>query len=501
MIEITNTLSGKKEAFVPIEAGKVKMYVCGPTVYNYIHIGNARPLIFFDVVGRYLSFCGFQVKHVMNYTDVDDKIIKRAEEEGISTEEITNKYITEFQKDMELLKIRAPYLQPKVTDHIQEIIELVEKLITNQLAYMAENGEVFFSVRSFAEYGKLSKKKIDDLLVGARVAPDEKKRDPLDFSLWKPRKNPNEPGWKSPWGVGRPGWHIECSAMAMKYLGETFDIHGGGMDLMHPHHENEIAQSEGATHKLFAKYWLHNNMLTIQSEKMSKSLGNIWLTRDFIEKYSAETLKFFMLSGHYRSTLDFSEGLVKEQQSALHRVYKAMEKATSLSQLSGLSSNPLSADGKALEVFSLEFENRWKQAMDDDFNTAKVFGLVFDYVRLVNILVDKKGFQNSIESATLLKTFLSQMHRLSSVLNLFGEPPSTYLTLLRTLFLKEKGLTEAFVTENIHKRIEARKQKNFKQADEIRDNLLSFGIELMDKGQETQWDVSFTSQQRASVGA
>ncbi|MFM8269399.1 MAG: cysteine--tRNA ligase [Pseudomonadota bacterium] len=492
MIQVTNSLSGKKEVFTPLQPGKVKMYVCGPTVYNFIHIGNARPLVFFDVVGRYLKYSGFSVTRVMNYTDVDDKIIHKANEEKVSCDTITKKYIAEFEEDMKLLKVEPPDAQPKVTEHIQDIIKMIETLISNGSAYVVSDGEVFFSIRSFPEYGKLSKKKIDDLLVGARVTPDEKKRDPLDFSLWKPRKNSQEPAWESPWGPGRPGWHIECSAMSIKYLGQTFDIHGGGMDLMHPHHENEIAQSEGATSQPFCKYWIHNNLLTMNSEKMSKSLGNIWLTRDFIKRFTAETLKFFLLSGHYRSTLDFSEAQVREHQAALHRIYKTLEKANQLIQSSTSLTQPLSTEGNAADAFGKTFETHWKEAMDDDFNTARVFALVFDYVRVINAFVDKKGFKWSFEAEAVVKRFLKDMKTLSGVLNLFSEEPSSYLHQLRMLFLSEKGMTEDQVRDAIQQRIAARLSKNFALADQIRNELFGNGIELMDKGNETDWDIKFT---------
>lgn len=492
MIQVTNSLSGKKEAFVPQVPGKVRMYVCGPTVYNFIHIGNARPLVFFDVVARYLRFAGFEVTRVMNYTDVDDKIIQKAHQEGSRSEVVSEKYIQEFQTDMHLLQIEPPTHQPKVTDHIPEIISLIETLIQKGHAYVSEDGEVFYSVRSFQEYGKLSKKRVDDLLVGARVAPDEKKKDPLDFSLWKPQKAPNEPAWKSPWGLGRPGWHIECSAMAIKYLGNSFDIHGGGMDLMHPHHENEIAQSEGATSTPFAKYWLHNNMLTFQSEKMSKSLGNIWLTRDFIEKYSAELLKFFLISGHYRSTLDFSEGQIRDHQSALQRVYKTLDKANRLIVLSPSPAGARNAEFQAALKFSETFNTKWQEAMNDDFNTAKVLGFVFEYVKLINSFVDKKGFVLNDDGRTLLETFLNQMSQLAGVLNVFGQPTDAFLNQMKSLFLKSQGLLEADILKLIEDRIEARKNKDFKRADTIRDELLQKGIELMDKGAQTEWEAKFT---------
>jgi len=323
------------------------------------------------------------------------------------------------------------------------------------------------------------------------VAPDEKKKDPLDFSLWKPRKEQSEPSWESPWGPGRPGWHIECSAMAMKYLGETFDIHGGGMDLIHPHHENEIAQSEGASHKLFAKYWLHNNLLTVQSEKMSKSLGNVWLVRDFVDRYSAEVLKFFLLSGHYRSTLDFSDRQVKENQAALHRIYSTLEKVESLKSAVVTSQTASSSEENSLQRFGESFDHQWREAMDDDFNTAKLFGLVFDYVRALNAYIDKKGFKVTQQTVAILTKFLASMKEVSGVLNLFGENPTDFLRQLRLLTLKEKGLREEDIIAEMNRRIEARKSKDFKLADEIRSNLASKGIELRDKGQETEWDVTF----------
>ncbi|NDD03984.1 MAG: cysteine--tRNA ligase, partial [Proteobacteria bacterium] len=471
MIQITNSLTREKEELVPLEAGKIRMYVCGPTVYNFIHIGNARPLVFFDVVARYLKFSGFQVTRIMNYTDVDDKIIQKAKEEGVSSDVITQKYILEFETDMKLLKVEAPDVQPKVTDHIPEIISIIEKLLKNGLAYVADNGEVFFSVRSFPGYGKLSGKRLDDLLVGARVAPDEKKRDPLDFSLWKPRKETSEPSWESPWGPGRPGWHIECSAMSVKYLGDTFDIHGGGMDLIHPHHENEIAQSEGASKKVFAKYWMHNNMLTVQSEKMSKSLGNIWLVREFINRFTAEVLKFFLLSGHYRSTLDFSERQVKEHQAAIHRIYTTLEKVSQLETLEIKGSSNPTIEEQNLSKAGTDFSQQWRAAMDDDFNTAKLFGLIFDYIRAVNAYIDKKGFKPSPHTHALMQRFTSELSQVSQVLNLFGENPTAFLKELRLLFLKERGLTEKEILDQIEQRIEARKSKNFQLADDIRSTL------------------------------
>lgn len=492
-IQITNTLSGKKETFIPITPNEVKMYVCGPTVYNFIHIGNARPNVFFDVVQRYLEYSGYKVTRVMNFTDVEDKIIQRAKDEKTTWDVITERYIAEFLTDMALLKVRPPTIAPKVSTHIKEIIELIEGLVKNGTAYVAEDGEVFYSVRSFKEYGKLSGKNIDDLISGARVQTDEKKRDPLDFSLWKPQKVSTEAGWDSPWGKGRPGWHIECSAMAMRYLGETFDIHGGGVDLTHPHHENEIAQSEAFTGKQYVHYWMHNNMLTFANEKMSKSVGNILLNREFVKLYSAECLRFLLLSGHYRSTIDFSDKHVKEMQATLQRFYRTLEKATVLSKTATPLQDLPTPEKKTILDFSNGFETLWRAAMDDDFNTAKVIGLVFEYVRLMNTYIDKKGFKVTSSTLQIVNAFLENMKTLSGVLNIFGENPSEYLNELKHLVLVEKNIDESKILDLIKQRTEARKNKDFPLSDKIRDELLAIGIELRDTASETLWDVVFSA--------
>ncbi len=491
-IQLTNSLSGKKEALVPEVAHQVKMYVCGPTVYNFIHIGNARPLVFFDVVRRYLEFSGFQVTYVMNYTDIDDKIIDRAKIEKTDSKTITDKYVAEYEKDMALLGVKNPSRMPRVTEHLPGIIKLIERLIEKEAAYVVD-GEVYFAVRKFKPYGKLSGKNPDDMLSGARVEVEAKKRDPLDFSLWKPRKEASEPAWESPWGLGRPGWHIECSVMAMEYLGESFDLHGGGMDLIHPHHENEIAQSEAATEKPFAKYWMHNNMLNMGSEKMSKSLGNILLTREFIEKYSAEILKFMLLSGHYRSVIDFSALHLKESQSALHRIYSTLHKCEVLAPKPiNPDAKPATEDNKAAKAVQ-EFWDKWREAMDDDFNTAKVMGQVFELVRAINAMVDRKNFQLSSESHATAVEFLKQMKLLGGVINLFQENSETYLGVLKNLALKERNLDAAQIETLIQERIEARKAKDFAKSDTIRKQLSDMGIELKDAGEITTWDVIFTA--------
>jgi len=491
-IQLTNTLSGKKEPLLPITPKEIRMYVCGPTVYNFIHIGNARPLVFFDVVRRFLEFSGYTVTYVMNYTDIDDKIIDRAKLENTDSKTITEKYIAEYEKDMSLLGVKPASQMPKVTDHLPGIIALIETLITKDVAYVVD-GEVFFQIRKFPSYGKLSGKNPDDMIAGSRVEVEVKKRDPLDFTLWKPRKEASEPAWESPWGLGRPGWHIECSVMAMEYLGETFDIHGGGMDLIHPHHENEIAQSEAATHKPFAKFWMHNNMLNFNSEKMSKSLGNILLTREFIEKYSAEILKFMLLSGHYRSVIDFSPQHLKESQSALHRIYSTIRKCEVLAKTEvNPTAKPATEDNRAAKA-AQEFGTRWHEAMNDDFNTARAIGQVFELVRAVNAMVDRKGFQLSTEAKHTVENFLQQTRELGDVINLLREDSNSYLKVLRTLALKERNLDEAEIEALIANRIEARKKKDFATSDSIRQQLLSKGIELKDAGDDTTWDVMFTA--------
>jgi cysteinyl-tRNA synthetase len=491
-ISIYNTLHNKKEEFKSLENKKVKMYVCGPTVYNFIHVGNARPLVFFEVVRRFLKYQGYQVTFASNYTDVDDKIINRAKEEKCSWTDITKKYILEYEKDRELLKVTKPDFAPKVSDYIEPIKKLIQKLIANKKAYVVSDGEVFYSVRSFEDYGKLSGKKIDDLQAGARVNPRELKKDPLDFSLWKPKKEANEPSWESPWGEGRPGWHIECSAMVLgSFKTDSIDIHGGGMDLMHPHHENEIAQSEGATGKIFSHYWMHNNMLTVDSEKMSKSIGNIFLTRKFIESYGAETLKFLLLSGHYRSTIDFSEKNIKDTQVALHRIYSCLNKCQKILATTPNAQLKNFAEEEKIKSFAATFKNKWEESMSDDFNTAGALGFVFEYVRHVNALIDKKNFVLDTNSKQEIEKFVSDIKNLASVFNVLGENPEQFISDFKAKYLTQNSLSQDFIDSKINDRNEARKNKDFKKADEIRDELKSKGIVLRDAQNLTEWDVEF----------
>jgi len=489
-LEIYNTLTRKREPFQPIDAGKVRMYLCGPTVYNLTHVGNARPPVFFDVVRRFLEYSGLEVKFVSNYTDVDDKIIAKARELKQNSLEVSEKFIKEYREDMGQLGIRIPTVAPKVTEHIPQIIELVKGLIANGAAYVTADGEVLYSVRKFPEYGKLSGKKIDDLRVGVRIEADEKKQDPLDFSLWKPQKQADEPAWDSPWGKGRPGWHIECSVMALEHLGETFDIHGGGLDLCHPHHENEIAQSEAYTKKTYAKVWMHNNLLSMNNEKMSKSIGNIVLNRDFMKQYGPETLRFLLLSGHYRSPIDFSDKTIRDSQAGLHRVYSAILRARAMASVyGGAPSNP---EEQQLEKLGKEFEPAWRQALEDDFNTPRVFALIFDYVRALNNFLEKKGFKGTAKAGDLAQVFLDNLQKLAAVLNLFGAEPSPFLMDLKRRVLIERGISIDALEAKIVERTNARAAKDWAKSDQIRDELLAQGVLLLDSPQGTEWDIKLT---------
>lgn len=490
-LEIYNTLTRKRETFEPMQKGKVRMYVCGPTVYNLTHVGNARPPVFFDVVRKFLQYSGYEVTFVSNYTDVDDKIINRARELKKPSHEISEKYIVEYRSDMDRLGIQTPDILPKVTEHIPQIIDMVKGLVDKGAAYVTSDGEVLYSVRKFTDYGKLSGKKIDDLRVGVRIEADEKKQDPLDFSLWKPQKQADEPAWPSPWGLGRPGWHIECSAMSLEHLGETFDIHGGGLDLIHPHHENEVAQSEAFTGKPYVRYWMHNNLLSMNNEKMSKSLGNIVLNRDFMEKYGAETLRFLLLSGHYRSPIDFSEKTIRDSQAGLHRIYSSLARATSLKDASGPAA--ANAEEKALQKLGESFEAEWRTSLEDDFNTPKVFAAIFDYVRAANNYFDKKGFKPSASTGNVAKVYLANVAKLAQVLNLFTAEPTAFLKSLRAAVLTERGLSAKDVEAKIASRSEARKNKDWALSDKIRDELAAQGVLLLDSTTGTDWDIKFTA--------
>ena len=464
-MKIYNTLTQKKEEFIPIEEGKVRMYVCGPTVYNYIHIGNARPAIVFDSFRRYLEYLGYEVKYVSNFTDVDDKIIKKANEEGVSAAEISERYIKEFRIDMNALNIKEATVHPKATEEIGGMIEMIDTLIKKGYAY-EKNGTVYFKTRSFADYGKLSKKKIDDLEAGSRIAINEEKEDPMDFVLWKPRKE-GEPFWSSPWSDGRPGWHIECSVMSRKYLGEQIDIHAGGEDLVFPHHENEIAQSEAANGKEFARYWMHNAFLNINNKKMSKSEGNFFTVREICEQYDPQVVRFFMLNSHYRSPLNFSKELMEAARNALARILTCVGQLHYLLEENKLSRSELTVNEQQLLAGADQLKDKFKAALDDDFNTSDAIAAVFELVKLSNTSCCAES------SSIFINSMMKHITTLCSILGIITE--------------KKEKLLDQDIEKLIEERQDARKNKNFVRADEIRDLLLEKGILLEDTREGVRW--------------
>ncbi len=475
-LRVYNTLKGQKEEFKPLEPGKVKMYVCGVTVYDYCHIGHARANIVFDIIYRYLQFAGFDVTYVRNYTDVDDKIIKRANERGISSKELSEEFIRAFDEDMAALGLAVPTHQPKATEYIPQIIEICQKLIDKGLAY-ASGGDVYYSVGKFPDYLKLSGRNMDEMQAGARITPGEQKHDPMDFALWKAAK-PNEPKWESPWGPGRPGWHIECSAMSSSLLGETFDIHGGGRDLIFPHHENEIAQSEGASGKPFVSYWLHNGFVNINQEKMSKSLGNFFTIRDILKRYNPEVLRFFILSAHYRSPIDFSDQNLIEAEIGLSRFYEALESGDEA--IDGAQATDPAEDGTILEA-------NFRAAMDDDFNSALAIGHLFEAVRTVNRLVATKKFRKKSDLVATVADLLQKIRTLGEVLGILQSDPTTWLEQQKKAGLADLGLKETEIDAAIRARLQARKDKDYARGDEIRDELEAQGILLLDTVKGTIW--------------
>jgi len=464
-MRIYNTLTQKKEEFVPIEEGKVRIYVCGPTVYNYVHIGNARPAIVFDTLRRYLEYKGYEVNYVSNFTDVDDKIIKRAMEEGVNASEISERYIKEFRIDMDALNVKEATYHPKATEEIDDMIKMIETLIKKGHAY-EKNGTVYYKTRSFEEYGKLSKKNIDDLEAGSRIAVSDEKEDPMDFVLWKPKKE-GEPYWESPWGQGRPGWHIECSVMSAKYLGEQIDIHAGGEDLIFPHHENEIAQSEAASGKQFARYWMHNAFLNIDNKKMSKSEGNFFTVRDICKQYPSQVLRFFMLNAHYRSPLNFSKELMEAASNALTRI------VTCVGQLNFLLKAGTLKDGSQTEeelkhIKEVEaLQEKFDASMDDDLNTADAIAAIFEIVKVANT------YCNGESSKSFVQDMKETIVKLCDILGLVVE--------------QEEELLDEEIEKLIEERQEARKNKNFVRADEIRDELFNKGIILEDTREGVRW--------------
>ena len=455
-MQIYNTMTRKKEELVPLVPGQIRMYACGPTVYNYFHIGNARPFIVFDTLRRYLEYKGFQVTFVQNFTDIDDKMIRRAHEEGTTVAELGERFIAEYYRDADALDIERASANPRATQHIGEIISLVQKLIDGGHAYAADNGDVYFAVRSFPGYGKLSGQNIDDLENGARVDPTEQKRDPLDFALWKGEK-PGEPAWDAPWGRGRPGWHIECSAMSMAILGESFDIHAGGQDLIFPHHENEIAQSEAATGKPFARYWMHNGYINVDNQKMSKSLGNFFTVRDIAKEFDLEAVRMFMLSVHYRNPVNFSRELIQQAEAALTRLRTARERLEEAQRVQ-------ETEEDAAFTASLDgFRARFEAAMDDDLNTADAIGALFDLVRACNTFVTEPRGGAAIDAAKAL------FDQLTGVLGLLQH--------------KQEEAMPKEALRLLDERQQARKAKDFVRADAIRDQLKEMGYAVEDTAQ------------------
>ena len=462
-MKLYNTLTRKKEEFIPLEEGKVKMYVCGPTVYNYIHIGNARPFIMFDTLRRYLQYKGYDVTFVQNFTDVDDKIIKRGHEEGITPEAVANKYIDEYFVDADGLGIKRADIHPRVTDNIQQIIDFVKDLEDKGYAYEV-NGDVYFDTKKFKGYGKLSKQNQDELEAGARIEVNDKKRHPMDFVLWKSKKE-GEPGWDSPWGEGRPGWHIECSVMSSRYLGETIDIHAGGQDLAFPHHENEIAQSEARSGKTFSNYWVHNGYININNEKMSKSKGNFFTVRDISKQYDLEIVRFFMLSAHYRNPVNFSDEMLNQSKTGLERLYNAKEKLEFT--ISNLSKSLINDEERKLVNELESYKTKFINSMEDDLNTADAVSAIFELSKFINTNVNEKS------SSEFANMCLDKFNELTEVLNIVNK--------------KNDDILDKDIEELIQKRADAKKNKDFKLADDIRQALLDKGIILEDTRQGTKW--------------
>ena len=484
-MQIYNSLTRKKEEFVPLKPGHVSMYVCGITAYDFCHIGHARSAVVFDVLVRYLRYAGLDVTFVRNFTDVDDKIINRANREGTDFETIARTYIDAFYTDMDRLGIMRADIEPKATEHIADMITLCENLIAKGHAYSTPDGDVYFRVRSYEGYGKLSGRNIEDLQAGARIEPGKKKEDPLDFALWKGAK-PGEPSWPSPWGPGRPGWHIECSAMSERYLPLPFDIHGGGQDLAFPHHENERAQTEAATDKQFVRYWVHNGFVQINSEKMSKSLNNFVTIRDILANYLPEVLRFFLITKHYRSPLDYTFDALEESERALKRIY--LTKAAAEAHVAGTkwTGTQLPAE---IVVEATALEAKWDDSMADDLNTAAALGHVFGLMKIVNRILEDKALKKSEQGRDLIRHALKLFERWGEVLGLFLMPSTDFLTQLKASRVQRRKIDTDLIETRLKERQEARGAKDFARSDAIRDELLTLGVTIQDTPQGAQWDV------------
>ncbi|MBU4236584.1 MAG: cysteine--tRNA ligase [Proteobacteria bacterium] len=485
-IQTYNTLSRRKEPLKPLENGHIKLYVCGITSYDLCHIGHARSALAFDMIVRYLRYRGYTVTYIRNFTDIDDKIINRAAEQGTNASALAQRFIDEFYVDMDRLGVDRPTFEPRATEHIQEMIDLITELIDKGLAYPS-GSDVYYSVNGFPEYGKLSGRNLDDMQAGARIAINENKTNPMDFVLWKGSK-PGEPIWDSPWGPGRPGWHIECSAMSRKYLGDTFDIHGGGKDLIFPHHENEVAQSEGASGKKSVNTWIHHGFVTISDEKMSKSLGNFLTIRDVLKHYHPEVLRFFIFSTHYRNPLDFSETAMADATAGLDRLYECMATIDDLSD-AGISEEKTATaspkDSKKLHTI----EERFQKAMDDDFNTAMAMGILFDAVKVINKICQQLPVNPSQPDITLLKESGVIIKKLAAIMGLLQEDARKYLQQKKAALLNGLDIGEQKILQLIQERKDARAAKDWARGDTIRDQLLAMGIELKDSSSGTTWEI------------
>lgn len=482
-MKIYNTLTGKKEDFVPLIPDKVNIYVCGVTVYDYCHVGHARSAIVFDVLRRYLKYKGVDVKYVRNFTDIDDKIINRARQENITWDAVARKYTDEYHKDMDRLGVARADVEPKATEHIKEIINIVKGLIDRGYAYEID-GSVYFSVNKFPGYGKLSKRNMEEMIAGARVEVDERKKNPLDFALWK-RSKEDEPFWESPWGAGRPGWHIECTAMSIKHLGESFDIHGGGADLIFPHHENEIAQSEAFTGKPFAKYWVHNGFITIDKEKMSKSLGNFFTLKEVLDKFDPEVTRFFLLSTHYRSPIEFSDEQLREAERSIDRYYTTVVRINDFLGKKDWVKKESSDARKNFEGLILSFKEKFEGAMDDDLNTALALGYIFELIRETNKFLDSKP--SGLDDRELLLKTKALLFDAGNILNICRRAPDEwYRSLMK---IRDIGLSEKDILEKIKERQDARQRKDWHTADVIRKELEEKGVILEDKKDRTDWKV------------
>ena len=482
-MQIYNTLGRQKEEFIPVRPGKVHMYVCGITAYDYCHIGHARSALVFDALVRHLRHLGLEVTFVRNFTDVDDKIINRANKEDRDWKEVAQTYIDAFHEDMDRLGVLRADLEPRATEYIPQIQDLCAKLIAEGTAYATPSGDVYFRVRSYPPYGKLSGRSLDELLSGARVAPGEEKEDPLEFALWK-AATPGEPSWDSPWGMGRPGWHIECSAMSSPYL--PLDIHGGGQDLVFPHHENEIAQSEAVCRCELARYWVHNGFVQVNAEKMSKSLGNFKTIRDILGSYLPETLRFFLLGKHYRSPIDFTSEGMDEAEKAQHRVYSSLLEASKALERASWKKTPLPAE---LSAEWAALPQAFEAALDDDLNTAQALGQIFSQVRIVNRLLEEKNLRAAEGTRDLLEEFLARARDWDGQLGLFGRDPAEFLTELRAMRAARKNLDMDRVEDLLRQRREARMQKDFTRSDALRRELLDLGVSVRDTPEGQAWDL------------